>query len=440
MNKHLLLIAFICLLLLSTACRLVKSDSPKSLKIAISYHALTADDIAYLSQFDIIVTGKFVDADTAKYLKTNNVKLLYYDWLPAMYYCKHHDDWDELIYEQRFRWTLDPNDADPNPLGEKYGCMDLFYDMADDEFADVRADHIEHLVRTNNYDGVFFDWGSGWNAFEENKFDFLIKEFSKRHPDINYNDKVNKFIKKLKKKGLLVMLNGGFRSDQAKLDTYADYDVVESMFTAVNCKDSYHDIFVRSAGTEKVCDTWFNDVQRSVALANRLPASARKANPAIKFLFLNYAFPYYKPTGERIRTGGQEHRVFEKTTDRQAIFYALACSYIGDASGFTAGNDVSLDYVKDDVYLHPPGTPVGVFHKINNGVYVKYFSRGIVVVSDSDATVRISLPQGKSGLFDLYEKKHLESRNNELVLSLTSEVYPSGSKHSMGRIYLYDGH
>jgi hypothetical protein len=440
MKALLLPLAILCLVASGAGCSFFRSTPSAITTVAFDYEKPGPEDIDFLSHFDVIVTGKLLDANTVKKLKSRNSKVLYYDWLPAMYYCKNHNDWEEMIYQNRSSWTLDPGESAPNPLGEKYGCMDLFYDMADDEFADVRADHIEHLVKTNNYDGVFFDWGSGWNAFEENKYDFLIKEFSKRHPDINYNDKVNEFIRKLKEKGLLIMLNGGFRSDQAKLDTYADYDVVESMFTAANCKDSYHDIIVRSAGTEKVCDTWFNDVQRSVDLANRLPLSARKANPAIKFLFLNYAFPYYKPTGERIRTGGQEHRVFEKTADRQAIFYALACSYIGNASGFTAGNDVSLDYVKDDVYLHPPGTPVSGLYKINSGVYVEYFSRGIVVVSDGDATVRISLPQGKSSVFDLYERKHLESRNNELVLNLTSEVYPSGSKHSIGRIYLYDRH
>ncbi len=440
MKTLILTLVFACLAVSDAGCSFFRSTPPTTTTIAFSYHKPDRDDIDFLSHFDIIVTGKLLDAGTVRKLKSRKAKVLYYDWLPAMYYCKSHNDWEEMIYQNRFSWTLDPGEAAPNPLGERYGCMDLFYDMANDEFTEVRADHIVYTVQSNNYDGVFFDWGSGWNAFEENRYDFLMKEFSKRHPDINYNDKVNEFIGKLKKKGLLIMLNGGFRSDQSKLDTYADYDVVESMFTAVECNNSYYDIFVASEGTRKVCDTWFNDVQRSVDLATRLPARARKANPAIKFLFLNYAFPYYKPTGESVRTGGQEHRIFEKTVDRQAIFYALACSYIGNASGFTGGDDVSLDYVKDDVYLHPPGTPVSGLYKMNNGVYVKYFSRGIVVVSDSDATVEITLPQGKSRVFDLYEKKYLESRSNELVLNLTSEVYPSGLKHSIGRIYLYDGH
>jgi hypothetical protein len=440
MKTILLSFVIACLAASGAGCSFFRSTPPATATVAFDYHKPDGDDIDFLSHFDIIVTGRLLDAGTVKKLKSRKAKVIYYDWLPAIYYCKNHNDWEEMIYQNRYSWTLDPEESAPNPMGERYGCMDFFYDMADNEFADVRADHIVHTVRSNNYDGVFFDWGSGWNAFKENGYDFLMKEFSKRHPDINYNDKINEFIRKLKKKGLLVMLNGGFRSDRSKLDTYADYDVVESMFTTVKCNNSYYDIFIASEGTRKVCDTWFNDAQRSVDLATRLPAEARKANPSIRFLFLNYAFPYYKPAGESVVTGGQEHRIFEKTTDRQAIFYALACSYIGNASGFTAGNDVSLDYVKDDVYLHPPGTPVSSLHKMNDSVYVKYFSRGIVVVSDSDATVRIALPQGKRRVFDLYEKRYLEGKDSELVLSLTSEVYPSGLKHSIGRIYLYDGH
>jgi hypothetical protein len=431
---------FACAMVTVAGCSFFRPAPADIPTVAFDYHKPDRDDIDFLSHFDIVVTGKLLDADAVKRLKSRKAKLFYYDWLPATYYCKNHDDWEEMIYQKRFSWTLDPGDSDPNPLGERYGCMDLFYDMADEDFADVRADHIAYTVRSHNYDGVFFDWGSGWNAFKEHQYDFLMKEFSKRHPGINYNDKINEFIRRLKKKGLLVVLNGGFRSDGSKLDTYADYDIVESMFTAVNCDNSYYKIFLASGVIEKACDTWFNNTQRAVDLATRLTAEARKANPAIKFLFLNYAFPYFKPTGKSATEGGMEHQIYERTTDRQAIFYALACSYMGNASGFTAGSDVSLAHVKDDVYLHSPGTPVGGVHRTNDSVYVRYFSQGIVVVSDRDATVKISLPQGKSRVFDLYGKKYLESRDNELALSLTSEVYPSGLKHSIGRIYLYDGH
>lgn len=430
----------VCLILLNMSCRLVKSDPGRSVKIAFCYHTLSEEDINYLSHFDIIVTGKFVDEGTAKRLKSHKAKLLYYDWLPAMYYCGHHDDWEELIYQKRFHWTLDPDDSDPNPLGEKYGCMDLFYDMADNELTDARVDHIFHMVQTNKYDGVFFDWGSGWSALKENNYAFLTKEFQKRHPDIKYNEYVKKFLGKIKEKGLLIMLNGGFRSDQAELDSYADFDIVESMFTTTDCHGEGYDIFVESEGVIKACDTWFNNVQRSVELAGQLPAKAQAANPGIKFLFLNYAFPYYRETGRTAKINDKEYKSYERTIDRQVLFYSLACSYIGNSSGFTNSPDVGLEYVKDDVYFRPPGNAVSNPYRINNNVYIRYFSKGVVIVSNTDAKVELSLPEGRKRVFDLYDKKYREIKNNKLMVNLASQVYPSGIKRPIGRIYLYDEH
>ncbi len=440
MKTLMLYLIFTCLAVCGSSCSFLRSSPPTNMIMAFNYYKPSRDDIDFLSHFNMIVTGDLLDAETVAKLKSRNAKVLYYDWLPGMYYCKNHNDWEEMIYQNRFSWTLDPEESVPNPLGERYGCMDLFYDMADDTFADVRADHLVQLIKTNNYDGVFFDWGSGWNALVENRYDFLTKEFSKRHPDISYNDKIAELIRKIRKSGLFVMLNGGFRSDQSKLDTYADVDIVESMFTTTECNNRYYEIFIPSEGISKVCDTWFNDVQHSMDLAARLPAKARKANPDIKFLFLNYAFPYYRETGESVKIGEKEYRAYEKTIDRQAIFYSLACSYIGDASGFTSSNDVGLDYVKDDVYLHSPGPALSDPYRMKNGVYVKYFLRGIVVVSDGEETVDIALPPGRKRVLDLYEKRFLEGKNDKLVANLTSQIYPSGLRHPIGRIYLYDGY
>lgn len=440
MNKSPLCVMIICLILLNIGCKVVKSGSGQNVKIAFSYHTLTKEDINYLSHFDIIVTGKFVDAETAKRLKSYKAKLLYYDWLPAVYYCEHHDNWEEMVYQKRFHWTLDPNDSDPSPLGERYGCMDLFYDMANDELIDTRVDHIAYMVRLHKYDGVFFDWGSGWSALKESNYDFLIKEFQKRHPNIEYNEYVKKFLKKVKEKGLLIILNGGFRSDQSELDAYADFDIVESMFTTTECHNEYYEIFSASEGLRKTCDTWFNTAENSINLANQLPAKARAANPNITFLFLNYAFPFYKETAVKTVINNKEYKVYEKSPDRQALFYSLACSYIGNSSGFTNGSGVGLEYVKDDVYFYSLGNAVSDLHKVNNNVYVRYFSQGIVVVSNDDTMIELSVPKGKTRVLDLYEKKHWEVKTNKLMVNLTSQVYPSGLKHPMGRIYIYDEH
>jgi hypothetical protein len=442
MNKFILPVLLICSMLIHIGCNFFqqKSSLPfPNKKIAFTYHKLTDNDITYLSDFDIIVTGAIIDRETVKRLKIHGAKLFYYDWLPAFYYCEHHDNWEEMVYQNRYYWTLDPKDSDPNPLGERYNCTDLFYDMADDGLVDARVDHIVYTVQINGYDGVFFDWGSGWNAFKENGYDFLIKEFQKRHPDIKYNEYVKKFLGKIKKKGLLIMLNGGFRSDQAELDTYADFDIVESMFTTTECHNPQYEIFIPSEGPVNACDTWFNTAENSLRLATQLPDRAKAVNPDITFLFLNYSFPYYRETGQKTVLRNKEYRVYEKTTDRQALFYSLACSYMGNSPGFTNGPDVSLEYVKDDVYFHSLGNPAGKVLKAGSGVYVKYFSKGIVVLSNGDAAVEIPVPK-QEGIYDLYEKKFGEIKNGKLMVNLVSQVYPSGSKYPIGRIYLYDKH
>ena len=426
-------------LLLDTGCSLSQPnpDIPEQ-KIAFNYTKLSQDDLNFLSRFDIIVTSHFPDDETVKRLKSKKIKLIHYDWLPGIYHCTHHDDWEEMVYQNRFLWALDPQDSDPNPMGEKYGCMDLFYDMGNDDLIDVRVDHIVSIIKTNHYDGVFFDWGSGWDAFKENRYDFLIEAFKKRHPDINYNDKVNEFIKRLKDKGLFIMMNRGFRSDHSQLDRYVDVDVIESMFTTTECNNVSYEIFIASTGLTKACDTWFNTVSRSIDLATKLPNQARSANRNIQFLFLNYAFPYYKETRGRTKIDDIEYILYEESTDRQALFYSLACSYMGESSGFTAGPNVGLQHVKDDVYFYQLGRAESDIQKIKDDVYMRYFSRGIVVVSGEETTLEIVLPKGINKIFDLYNKKIENITHNKVSLKLVSQVYPSGSKHPIGRIYLYE--
>ena len=433
--KHFFVV--ICLITFITNCRFFQSQPYQNTKIAFQYHNPTQKDIEFLSHFDIVVTGKFWDSKMVKFLRSKKVKLFYYEWLPAIYYCSRHNNWEEMIYQNRLRWTLDPGDSDPDPLGDQYGCLDLFYDMADEELLEARVDHIAHLIQLNNYDGVFFDWGGGWNELKERSYAFLMDEFLKRHPGIQYNDKTNEFLRKIKQKGILIMVNGGFRSDRSQLDQYADFDVVESMFTTTECIDT-HEIYIAEEGIRKVCDTRFNTVQNSLDLAVSLPRKAAATNNKIQFFFLDYAFPYYRDTDSKIRSADKEYRIFGKTTDRQAVFYALACSYMGDASGFVAGPKVSLDSVIDDIYFYPVGKAVSNLEKINDDVYIRYFSNGIVILSDRDATVEVALPAGKDKVFDLYEKRYNEISNNRMMVNLASQIYPSGAKHPIGRIYQYE--
>lgn len=111
---------------------------------------------------------------------------------------------------------------------------------------------------------------------------------------------------------------------------------------------------------------------------------------------------------------------------------------MGNSIGFVNGFDVSLDYVMDDIYKFRLGKPVSSIVKLKDSVYLRYFSKGFVVVSDSDSNIKIAVPDNIYRVFDLYEKKSLNVESNKLIIQLSSQLYPSGSKHPIGRIYLYE--
>ena len=204
--------------------------------IAFDYHPLTKGDISFLSRFTWIVLQGPTDADTVKALKAEGTKLILYEWLPALYYCENSRDvWAAAVFANRQRWALDPADSDPDPMGGRYGCKDLFYDMADGELLQQRVEHVAEVLASRRYDGLFLDWGGGWNDLVDRKYSFVTKEFERRHPGASYDHHVNEFIRLLRERGLTIIVNGGFRSEGAKLNTYADMDIVESMFASESC-------------------------------------------------------------------------------------------------------------------------------------------------------------------------------------------------------------
>lgn len=437
----LIIISFFCICIFGCSGTSSKASPSASVsgsvkKIAFNYHPSSAEELDYLSRFDIIVTHDPQDENTVKQIKSKGGKILFYEWLPAFYYCADPTPWQRLVYQNKDIWTLDPGDNDPNPMGDKIKCKDYFYDMADDGLISRRVEYLTNKAREYGYDGVFFDWGGGWYELNERKYTFLTDAFEKKHNRQAYEDKINQFIKKLKQNGLLVALNGGFRSENAKLDTYADIDIVESMFTADICDTSY-DIQLTPEEQQKVCDTWFNTTQASLKLATQLPRMARAVNPNISFLFLNYAFPFYKETAESVSNDNGNPRIYERAPDRQAIFYGLAMSYLGNASGFTNGFDVSLSYVKDDVFFTQIGTPRDNVVKVADDVYLRRFSGGFVMVSERDGSHEVSVPSGVVKIIDLYSGNQLHTSHDKVTVTFTSETYPSGKIHPQGKIFIY---
>lgn len=428
-------------------CTTISATLPLDVKIAFNYaDEMTAEEIAYLAGFDVVVTGAFVKDAVAAQLRAKGAKLIYYDWLAATYYCPSGNSaWDEAVYSNRLTWTLDPNPSDPNPMGGQYGCLDLFYDMANQDMISKRAAHLVNLVKSRNYDGVFFDWGSGFHALEEREYFFATDEFARRHPGVDYDDGVNDFLAAVKSGGLIVIMNTAYRSYGSKLVLHADIDVAEALITSDENDDGIpeYTIYVQGEGLKNEYDSWFNRTQRAVHLATTLPAASRAVNPDVRFLFLNYVTPFYAKTGETVTVNGQTHPVYVPTVDRQAVYFGMASSLIGGATAFAGSTDVGIAHTMDDVYLYDMGSPAGDMQTLsadaasNNYVYARQYQHGIAVVSSVRQTVQVAAPPGVKAVYDLYGRTAKQVVNGRLDIEFTAEDYPSGTAHPMGRIFYY---
>lgn len=399
-------------------------------RVAFDYHPLSPQDVEYLSRFQVVVTHDVADRRTVKALKAHGARLFFYEWLPALYYTDQPGPWERLVYQSRAAWTLDPEDRDPNPMGDKFGCKDFFYDMADAKLREARVEHLVRKTRAGGYDGIFFDWGSGRYSLTENGYRFATDAFDRRHPGAGYDQEVNLFLARLKEKGVRVILNGAFRSQGGVLGRHADLDVVESMFTS----ESGPSPFPAAAGKEGAAgrETGYADFERSLELAVELPQRARGANPGLRLLFLNYAQPFYRKAGDG------EAASHSKAVDRQALFYGQALSYLGGASGFTAGADVSLDHVKDDLFFCDLGAPAGELLRLGRDGAMRRFRKGLVVAARRKASWEIAVPSDVRGVRDLYQGVKLPLREHRVRVTLEPEQYASGKSRPMGRIYIYE--
>jgi len=402
-------------------------------RIAFDYHPLTEVDLDYLSRFDVVVTHDIADARSVARLKRAGAKLFFYEWLPATYYTKSPGPWERMVYERRQQWTLDPEDDAPDPMGAKFGCKDYFYDMADEELLVQRVDQLVRKARSGGYDGIFFDWGSGWYALQENGFRFATEAFERRHPGVRYDDRVSDFLGRLRSKGLYIALNGAFRSENAQLERQADIDVVESMFTSDECRNPF-EALVAGEGIGKVCETSFTPLPRAFEVGTRLSNKARAMNPNVRFMFLDYAMPLYRQT--RANVAGKKE--YAREPDRQALYYALTLSYLSDASGFTCGPDVSLPEQRDDIFFLDLGSPLGPATAKAKESRLRLFTKGFVVAAAHRTRMETPVPAGVRGVWDPYRNKMLAVSGNKVQLELIPDDYPSRAEHPTGRIYLYE--
>ncbi|RUM40443.1 MAG: hypothetical protein DSY34_05315 [Desulfurobacterium sp.] len=401
--------------------------------IAFDYYHPTDEDLLFLSNFQYVVTGNFLEEEKVDFLKRCGVKLLYYEWLPAEYVCmgKANDSWKKKILENVNRWVIDDSPTDPDPMGRKYGCRDYFFSFTND-FIDERIKNIMRNLKENKYDGVFFDWATGSKIFEQREYSFLRKRFKEKFPGLDYDKQIEKFLRMLKEKGIIIALNRGFRSKKAAFDKWADMDVAESVFTT-DSEDFRRKVFLKEKRISTVYETTFTDPELAISTAKNFLEKARSTNPSINFVFLNYAFPYYE------NSSCERDSVYIPVTDEQAILYAISLSLLVDSFSFTAGRNVSLRFVKSNSYFLDLGKPLGryKFRKVGKKkVWIREFSNGIVVVGYHGTTVDVNA-HGHKKAYDVLEKKEIPVKDGKFVIPLYSRSYFDNRFQPVGKIVLW---
>jgi hypothetical protein len=413
-------------------------ESLKKGTIAFDYETPSKSEIEFLSKFKFIVTGEMLQKKKINLLKKNGAKLAYYEWLPADYFCSNdNDSWHKLVLEHLDSWVIDSNKDDPDPMGKKYECRDYFFSFSDD-FIDARVQYLIDNVKKNGYDGLFFDWATGFNEFNDREYRFLIGEFNQKFPYLDYDAQVKKFLKKLKDSGMFIVLNRGFHSINAALDKYADFDVAESVFTTDD-EEISKKIFVDNVELIEAFETNYETIDNALYYGEQFLGLAKSANSNIKFLFLNYAHPYYMKTGKTIFFKDKTYNIYKKEVDRQAIFYSEALSYLLGGINFTVGSGVGLNYVKDDVYFYDLGEPLGDYETIKTNTtnaYIRYFKKGIVIVGENSSLISIDAKH-HSCMYDHYNKRYVASQNGNFKIKLISKKYFNNKTQPIGRIFTY---
>ncbi len=405
--------------------------------IAFDYSNPNKNDLKFLSNFNVVVTGKIWKKSVVESLKKRGVKLVFYDWLPADYFYKGDaDGWHESVLKHLTRWVIDSSPKDPNPMGKRYGCKDYFFSFTD-SFIKARVSHILGVLRKTGYSGVFFDWASGFRVFKSDRsFAFLVREYKRKFNKEDYDLQVLKFLKTLKSKGVLIVLNRGFRSKNSMFDRYADFDVAESVFTTDE-SSICRGLFLKDYGLGKVCETKIENPKMAIRYGEHFIEKAKKVNPKIGFVFLNYALPFYVKTDKTVIFKGKTYSIYEPLVDRQAIFYAYAISLILGGENFTVSSNVGLSLIKDTIYFSNIGNRLNKYKIVQSKkgeTFIGYFTNGIVVVGNNGDSVNIKTDA--KCLYNCYTKTTVKPKGGLLKITLKSKSYFNQLKQPVGLIFL----
>ncbi len=412
-----------------------------------------SNQIAWLSMFDMVELGSIGDLppiEMIQSLKASGVRyVLLYDWMPAGYhYTDSTDDGPFMawIYENRDTLTLNP--AGPFPHCSLYGwCEDYYFDLALDTLRSRRVDYLMHIMDSMDYDGMFFDWGGG--AFiDYDEYTFVRDTYYSRHPDYPYPRAVAEFYGELKaQSGRMVMTNQGFRNAEYILPE-VDLDMTESYGVG---EDYFGDsLYVEGMGYIEVPRTVYypvsttypdGSIEDQIQYLKLLKGYYTTYSPDGfgGFVYMNYAAPRFVMTGDTV----DGHPVFRMEKPLDAIYLGYAIAMLENFAVYT---EVPFDhrYERDSIYFYDPGEPLDTgCSSPMEGVYVRYYSSGLIIVGEwqETTTVILSSPYIPPGIdaFDPYRGEWTTTGEHTIQIRIEPVPDPlTGRMAPSGRLILYD--
>ena len=387
---------------------------------AFAFHyayRLSESDLRWLAKFRVVVLARALPAPDAQRLQRAGVTLFLYEWLTGFYRDGHSGPWENFLVSSKPSWLLNPQGpvAGPDDTGRAY-----YYDPAVPDLRNAWALELSRRLERGSTPGVFFDLVGRLSVPER-----LLRSYTERHPETPFDAAMAGQIRALRTARSSPTPSVPITPQRrpSELSACATHQAVE--------------VFVDGRGLVKTRETFYRSWDALRPIVSSVDAAAKRHNPGVRLLHLNYVAPRFQPTGQARLVKGAKHLVVRETTDRPAIYYAFAAAKLWGHDSFSALEGVLS--ARDDVYFADLGHPLGQTWEERDGLLVRYYRKGAVVVNPSgDARgARLEsplLPPDVRDLWDCYA--------GSPVGGLTITVEPtvsavSGIRYPAGRVYLH---
>lgn len=318
----------------------------------------------------------------------------------------------------------------------------FFYDYSNPEFRAFFVNWIRTSLVQSKYDGVFFDYIGGWALPTE-----VVALWNQKHPDTAYDEAAILFLRELREAigKRRVFGNQAYRlvADHPAYYELIDYDVSESHATSFVWGKEV-EVYIEGEGMTKTLETFYRPWDgpagyKEISKTNR---RATGANARVTVNDINYLQPWLLPTGKTVEIGDSSVPVYEKRTDRPAIFYGYCAAKLHNGNPY-ASDWYAPGFGRDEIYFLDLGKPVDAdFHETDD-VVTRYFENGFVVLTRRGEAVRFTpdeqfLPHDARGVFDVYEGVSLNGWPANKIVEINPASYPaSKSQYPSGRVYMY---